>query len=102
MPFPCRLPCVGEVATAEHACHAAARARSRRAKLGQAVGRVHAAQAEAELGQAGPCAHHASGPRRYCATGPREDSAQWHLIYIFLFSKYIQILVNSKICVGFI
>jgi hypothetical protein len=30
------------------------------------------------------------------------DSTQWHLIYIFIFSKYIQILANSKICVGFI
>jgi hypothetical protein len=32
----------------------------------------------------------------------RGDLAQWHLIYIFIFSEYIQIVANSKICVGFI
>jgi hypothetical protein len=31
------------------------------------------------------------------ARGPlREDSAWWHLIYIFLFSEYIQILKIQK------
>jgi hypothetical protein len=39
------------------------------AKLGQAVGRAHAAQAEVEPGQAGPHACRASGPRRHCAAG---------------------------------
>jgi hypothetical protein len=57
------------------------RARSRRAKLGRTR-----------------CA---GQPRRYCATGsqrirPRDSQ------FIFLFSKYIEILTNSKFCVGFI
>jgi hypothetical protein len=43
------------------------------AKLGQAMGRAHAAQAEAESGQA--WSRRASGPHRYCATGPCVDSA---------------------------
>jgi hypothetical protein len=41
------------------------------------------------------------GPRAHCAAGP------WRIQpigiqFVFLFSKYIQILANSKICVGFI
>jgi hypothetical protein len=97
---PRRLLCAGEVAAAEHACRAAAHT--------------------LVLGRAGP----GRGPRalrwprpsrarlglarcegrlcRHCATGPRKDSAQWHLIYIFIFSEYIQVLANSTICVGFI
>jgi hypothetical protein len=63
---------------------------------------THAALAKAEPGQAGPRAHCACQLRRHCATGPRKDSAQWHLIYIFIFSKYIQILSDSKFSVGFI
>jgi hypothetical protein len=49
----------------------------------------------------GPHRHCARGPRQYCATGQRRirpsDSR-----FIFLFSEHIQILVNSKICVGFV
>jgi hypothetical protein len=68
--------------------------------------RAHCAQARhaswAAAAAVGRGQRRASGPRQHCAAGPRADSAQWLLIYIFLFSEYIQIPVNSKNCVGFI
>jgi hypothetical protein len=64
------------------------------AKLGQAVGHAHAAQAGAKLGQA--------VGRALLGSWATADSALWHSIIIFLFSEHIQILVNSKICVGLI
>jgi hypothetical protein len=36
------------------------------AKLGQAMGRAHAAQSEAKPGQAGPRARRASAPGQHC------------------------------------
>jgi hypothetical protein len=36
------------------------------AKLGQAMGHAHAAQSEAKPGQAGPRARRASAPGRHC------------------------------------
>jgi hypothetical protein len=53
--------------------------------------------------------HCANGPRRHCARGPRVNVQLGRVRIrpsdsgiIFLFSKYIQILKNSKICVGVI
>jgi hypothetical protein len=94
--FPGRLPCVGEVTATRQACRATARARTLRWPRPSWAGpwAVNAALSEAELGQA--------RLRQHCATGPSADSAQSHLIYIFIFSEYIQFLANSKKIVGFI
>jgi hypothetical protein len=86
--FPGRLPCAGEVTAAAHACRALRTLAP--AELGQAVGRARCA-AEAEPSQAGPCAL-----RRHYATGPREDSAQWHLIIFLYFSNIFNSLQIQK------
>jgi hypothetical protein len=98
--FPGRLPCAGEVTAAAQACRATARAchaavpscalapvsraRSRRPRWAR-LWAARAALAEAKPGQAGPHVRCAGRLRRHCATGPREDSAQWHLIIVLYF-----------------
>jgi hypothetical protein len=67
-PSPHRLPCAGDVIATGHTC----RAGSSWARPWAA----HAAQAEAEPGQAGLRARCVGRLRRHCATGLREDSAQ--------------------------
>jgi hypothetical protein len=99
--FPGRLPCVGEVtAVVQGCCATRCTGRPSWARL-WAVGRArYTGRGRAGSGWAAHALRRPAAPALcHWAVGGFGPVA---FDYIFIFSEYIQFLLNSKICVGFI